>query len=320
MKSTKPWWMRTMVYLVTATLLAIGASGCCIPIVQPSSPTSPLSVLPLPETYAGRVAYTSNQAGDYDIYILDLSTQETRRIASSAQRDIDPDWSPSGNRIAFSSARRDPNELDIFIVDVESGDLTQVTSSEGFEVNPAWSPDGQYLAFHGNQTGDFEIYVYELETGKITNVTNTPGIDYHADWSPDNKQLVFASTRVNHSEIWTMNADGSNPKQLTDWPASRQEYPRWSPDGKTILFVSDRDSEEKAIYAIDAEGGEAVQLTPHGVAATTPAWALDGEAFLYSALSTSEGTTDLWIMQLSGGEPIRILSAPGNESYPAWTP
>jgi|YNPBryBLVA2012_1023415.scaffolds.fasta_scaffold13164_2 Tol biopolymer transport system component len=311
-------------WLLVALLLIVGMTGGC----RGREPTSPLSPLPSPtpglEAFplplSGRVAFTSDALGNYDIYILDLAAGEARPIVTSPERDVDPAWSPAGDRLTFASARDNPDGLDIFLVNADGSDLTRLTTDPGFEVDPAWSPDGGSIAYHSNQSGDFEIYVYDLESGEATNVTNSPGIDYQADWSPDGRQIVFASQRTNRSEIWIMNRDGSNPRQVTDWPTSSQWQPRWSPDGRTILFVSDRDEAGGAIYAILAAGGDPVRLTPPGVAATNPAWALGGEAILFSASAQGEESNDLWVMTLSDRTPTLLWPGVGNDSYPVWTP
>lgn len=304
-------------------LLFVGMlSGCRMP--EPT--TSPLPPSPLMTPVAssfspeGRVAFTSDALGNYDIYILDVATGEAIPVAISPERDIDPVWSPTGEQLAFASARNNPNELDIFLVNADGSGLRQLTFVAGFEVNPAWSPDGRTIAYHGNQTGDFDIYLYDLESGTTTNITNNPGIDFQADWSPDGQQIAFASQRTGNSEIWIMNRDGSQPRQLTNWRGSNQWHPRWSPDGQTILFVSDRDEIGGAIYAVLVSGGEPVQLTPRGSVAVDPTWAQGGEAIVFSGSAQGEDLHDLWIMTLSDRIPQLLWPGLGDDLYPAWAP
>lgn len=57
--------------------------------------------------------------------------------------------------------------------------------------------------------------------------------------------------------------------------SKRDTHPVWSPDGQRIAFLSDRDG-KRQVYVIDADGGEAWQLTnlPNGV--DSFAWSPDG--------------------------------------------
>ncbi len=75
----------------------------------------------------------------------------------------------------------------------------------------------------------------------------TQGIEYSdidPYWSPDGSYIVFASNRgqaggQRNYDIWIMNADGSNPKQLTT-NGSVDDRPIISSNGRTIFFRSNR--------------------------------------------------------------------------------
>jgi TolB protein len=87
------------------------------------------------------------------------------------------------------------------------------------------------------------------------------------DWSPDGKQIAFASERDHNYEIYVMNADGSNPRRLTN-SAMQELYPRWSPDGVHILFTNN----EFASYLLDVNTGALRQLTTPNLFLYNPAW------------------------------------------------
>ena len=57
-----------------------------------------------------------------------------------------------------------------------------------------------------------------------------------------------------------MNADGSNPRHLTNSSISGQE-PAWSPDGSQIAFGSDRDGNYD-IYVMNVDGSRPAQPDP----------------------------------------------------------
>jgi TolB protein len=59
-------------------------------------------------------------------------------------------------------------------------------------------------------------------------LTSNQGENWSPSWSPDGAYLVFQTNRDGNWEIYLMNADGSNPHNLTNNPADDQ-YPNLKP-------------------------------------------------------------------------------------------
>ncbi len=68
-------------------------------------------------------------------------------------------------------------------------------------------------------------------------MTNDGNSNTRPRWTPDSKRIVFVSDRSNGSQMWSMNADGSDPRPLTNVPTEADGV-TLSPDGKLILFTS----------------------------------------------------------------------------------
>ena len=47
---------------------------------------------------------------------------------------------------------------------------------------------------------------------------DSPGLDVRPAWSPDGSRIAFTSNRDGNYEIYVMNADGSNPRNVTVAP------------------------------------------------------------------------------------------------------
>ena len=82
--------------------------------------------------------------------------------------------------------------------------------------------------------------------------------------SPDGTRLAFVVTepptddgRATH--IWLYDKRTNTTRQFT-YSKKSEKWPRWSPDGKQLAFLSNR-NEEDQIYAMRADGGEAIALT-----------------------------------------------------------
>ena len=107
--------------------------------------------------------------------------------------------------------------------------------------DPQISPDGRSVAFTV-QTIDVEnnrrpqqIYVVGLTGAAPRKIADDAE---RARWSPDSQRIFFVSARSGSSQIWTMDADGANPKQLTNL-ASEASGVLVSADGKMLVFTSD---------------------------------------------------------------------------------
>jgi dipeptidyl aminopeptidase/acylaminoacyl peptidase len=107
--------------------------------------------------------------------------------------------------------------------------------------DPQLSPDGRWVAF-SVQTVDVEkntkpkqIYIVPLAGGmprKIADSAERPR------WSPDSKKIAFVSDRTGSSQIWMMDADGANPKQITNLSTEAGGV-LYSHDGKNLVFTSE---------------------------------------------------------------------------------
>ena len=81
---------------------------------------------------------------------------------------------------------------------------------------------------------------------------------------------AFVSMRDGYFDVWIMNADGSNPENLTRHPAGDGQ-PAWSPDSRSIVFVSDRRGTFD-VFVMRVDGTALANLTPHPGEEMFPAW------------------------------------------------
>ncbi|HEY5913864.1 MAG TPA: hypothetical protein VJA21_25020 [Verrucomicrobiae bacterium] len=83
---------------------------------------------------------------------------------------------------------------------------------------------------------------------------------------------------VNHNwEIFVMNADGSDPVNLTGTAKVNEHYPQISPDGTRICFSVDEGEGREAVrslYVMDISGKNRKKLADH---AREPFWSPDGK-------------------------------------------
>src|SRR5258707_12545819 len=107
--------------------------------------------------------------------------------------------------------------------------------------------------------------------GNPTNQTNIYGFDFSPKWSPDGQFVAFRSDRDGKGDIFVMNADGSNPENVTKSPDTEEDDFVWSLDSQQIVVVSALGGDTQ-LYHVNRDGKARTQLTHVPGNASAPAW------------------------------------------------
>ncbi|HEV3263511.1 MAG TPA: hypothetical protein VG013_42135 [Gemmataceae bacterium] len=94
-------------------------------------------------------------------------------------------------------------------------------------------------------------------------------------------KIVYESNRDGNWELYVMDADGSNPVNLTHTPDVDELYPKASPDGSKICFEADEgkgDAKVRNLYVMNSDGTGRVKIAGN---ARDPCWSPDGTAIAY---------------------------------------
>ncbi|MBM3242478.1 T9SS type A sorting domain-containing protein [Candidatus Poribacteria bacterium] len=166
-----------------------------------------------------KVAFQSERAGSFDIFIADMTTKEPGvnqvQLTEDPAADQHARWSPDGTKIVFE-AKRD-GDWEIFVVGIDGENLKQLTDNDETDRNAEWSKTG--IVFESDRDGDYEIYRMDPDGSNQINLTNDPEKDSKPLWSPNGAKILFESRRDKNTELYVMDADGSNVKNLTHNPA-----------------------------------------------------------------------------------------------------
>jgi Tol biopolymer transport system component/imidazolonepropionase-like amidohydrolase len=123
------------------------------------------------------------------------------------------------------------------------------------------SPDGQTLVF--DILGD--IYTLPIGGGTAKAISTGPAFDSHPRYSPDGKSIAFTSDRNGIDNIWLMDADGKNPRPVTQEKDTYVRDAAWTPDG-SYLIARKEDGKRAGIPPVELwmyhrEGGSGIKLT-----------------------------------------------------------
>jgi Tol biopolymer transport system component len=180
---------------------------------------------------------------DYDILTMKVNGTRERNLTNSpGVQDFDPDWSPNGRRIAFTSER--DGDAEIYTMKPNGSRARQLTFNDApfaFDGDPNWSPDSRKIAFTSERDSvpetpfQVEIYTMRANGDNQTRLTFDEDSDFLPAWSPDGRKIAFTSfrdatleTNPENAEIYTMRADGSHLANLTQNVAF-DAAPDWQP-------------------------------------------------------------------------------------------
>ena len=167
----------------------------------------------------GRMVF-DRAARDTNLVRLDLRSAAAGgvptvdRIAQSSFRDVAPQYSPDGTRLAFYSNRS--GSVQIWTANADGTQPVQLTSMDPLSTtaSPRWSPDGRDIAFDCNTGGAYQLYVVPSTGGKPRVVTSGTASNFGATWSRDGRWIYFSSVR-DGNDIWRVRPEGGDAERVT---------------------------------------------------------------------------------------------------------
>ena len=246
-----------------------------------------------------------------EIFVLPLDVAggvPVRLNAGNVSRDPSP--SPDGTRLVFAVSQIDPlgrDQNDLYIVNRNGMNMRWLTSMPGVEDEPTWSPDGSKILFHASDGSGLENALWTVNvdgTGLTKLTTSLPaGVSdpRHAAWSPNGSRIAFTAARDGQHKVWTMNADGSDARQVTT-DDGFDVGATWSPDGMRIAFSRYNPGVPTNgwdVAIVSAAGGAAVRLSLAGDQ-LTPAWSPDGNFMAYRSDEAQPERGEIYVRSFKG--------------------
>ena len=267
------------------------------------------------ESAAGRILFSSDRDGDYDIYVMNTDGSDVTRLTDNSASSVTvPRWSPDGRRILFDSDR--DGDYDIYVMNADGSGITRLTDNSNWDRDPSWSPDGRRITFMSDRDGDRDIFVMNADGSGVIRLTHSSASDSNPSWSPDGQRIAFNSDRDGDHDIYVMDADGSGITRLTNSSADDAD-PIWSPDGRRIAFNSDR-AGDWDIFVMNADGDGVTRLTDSSADDTDPIWSPDGRRIAFE--SDRDGDKDIFVMNVDGSGITRLTNSSADDREPSWSP
>jgi Tol biopolymer transport system component len=246
------------------------------------------------------------------------SGRKLTRVPSTEERTFDPAISPDGRMLAFM-VEKPLGHVDLFTGRVSGGAWIRLTTDAAREVSARFAPDGERIAYTVTDTTSGVPSVRVVPTNGGDVIATIPDAA-DAAWSPDGRRIAYLHRSADREgvELTVSSVDGSDARAIlasdSKYPFLR--HPAWSPDGRTIAIVRGTGGVAGEIWLVPSEGGNprlAIQ-EPTATYSDWPSFTADGRGIVHA--SNRGGATNIWLLPLSGGAPIRLTTGSGPDESP----
>lgn len=185
-----------------------------------------------------------------------------QQLTSDAD-EINPIWSPNGDRLAFSSDRDGPFNLYVLRPDGESR-AERLTHAPNWQLPYSWSPDGRFLAYQEQEGNSWNTWILPLDGDRKLWRWGPQGKNVTVPaFSPDGRWVAYQSQETGENfEVHVRPFPGPGSRQTVSGPDGGCG-PVWSQDGREIMYLAGADSDNR-ILAVDVSPGPPLRFTnPH---------------------------------------------------------
>lgn len=266
---------------------------------------------------------------------LQAARPYTPRDAVTAEAVAAPALSPDGAQVAYEVASTDfaanKRESRLFLVPAAGGAEPRQLTFAGSSRAAAWSPDGRSLAFLSSRGDKPEAQVYLLPVdrpGEARPLTSFPGGVEDVIFAPDGRHLVFAARVYPDAPSSDSAAARDSVKAASKLKAmvhDRLMYRHWDTywDGKVTH-----------LFRVTIAGDSLVDLTPglkhdalnYWLASAGREFTVSADSkWVYFAGNQDEDqavsyNTEVYRVQLAGGEPEQLSRNPAADNLPRPSP
>jgi Tol biopolymer transport system component len=160
-----------------------------------------------------RIAFSGDtDAGNRDIHVIDADGNNLRRLTTETTVDVQPEWSPRGELIAYVAAPRPADrgtEGGVFVMKPDGSGARRIWAA--LASGGVWSPDGTDLLIHSSPST-----LVDVATGAATKPLPQGALD--GTFAPDGRSILYRLREEGPQAAWSIYAidlQGQNGQRLT---------------------------------------------------------------------------------------------------------
>jgi len=172
-----------------------------------------------------------------DIWVRDLVRGVTSRFTFNEARDMNPLWSPDGQRIAFEMEREGHRDLVVKGVGGAS-EVEVLVEGDNRQGPDSWSSDGRFLLYYEvdpESAWDLWALPLEGEDREPLPMANTSFTEVRGRFSPDGHWLAYESNESGRYEVYVQAFPGPGGKRQISTNGGSE--PQWDPAGEELYYL-----------------------------------------------------------------------------------
>ncbi len=199
----------------------------------------------------------------YDVFVANIDGSDLRQLTTEDGYDAEATFSPTGDRIIFTSLR--DGDLELYSMAPDGSDVQRLTHRIGYDGGAFYSPDASKIIWRAHypepgpeaddyvalledgliRPGELDLYVMDADGSNQRQVTDVGGASFAPYWHPDGEQILFSSNHHDPAgrdfDIYMINLDGTGLTRITR-AEGFDGFPVFSPDGRYLVFSSNRNN------------------------------------------------------------------------------
>lgn len=248
---------------------------------------------------------------NYEVFTMNLDGSNSKNITN--HRDVAWTYRAFKNTLYFISDR-DTSHRCFFLykTDKEGNNVTKVSN---LQLEDSWMDtrkNGKEIIGAGRIGKEirYQLFIINTIDGTYKQVTNDTAAYYRDPaFSPDGKQIAFVyrknkRDKSQNDEIFLMNTDGSEMRQLTNYPKDNISYKsngykagatHWHPTENFISYISMQNGRHN-IFAVTPDGKRQWKLTENDFSEGWHDWSFDGKLLVFDKANEEESQYHIMLM------------------------
>ena len=261
---------------------------------------------------------------DYEVYTMNFDGTDVVNVTNN--KDVAWTYYSVPGKLLFVSDRGACRRCYfLYESDVDGGNVRKVSN---LQLEDSWMgsrSNGRELVVAGrvDTRARYQLFLVDRETGRYRQLTNDLEAAFRDPvFSPDGNKIAYVykkkrTDRAEIEEMHVMDADGTNRRKLTTYPAAdplakdpgyKVGPPHWNARYKFISYQSNQ-AGKQSIYAVTPDGKKQWKLTETNLDEGWHDWSPDGEWMVFDSRDEATGRYDIMLMNYKTREVKKLTGA-----------